>query len=75
MEGLVQRCVVVTKLCDILYTSLFPSVCYNIMRLLIVLGSSVYLFVLGCSVYVLFCVIIPAIDCSNISKSALSCQL
>ena len=66
MEALVQRCVVVTKLCDILY---------NIMRLLIVLGSSVYLFVLGCSVYVLVCVIIPAIDCSNISKSALSYQL
>ena len=66
MEGLVQRCVVVTKLCDILY---------NIMRLLVVISPSVYLFVLGCSVHVLFCVIIPAIDCSNISKSALSYQL
>ena len=66
MEGMVQRCVVVTQLCDILY---------NIMRLLIVLYSRVYLFVLGLSVYVLFCVIIPAVDCSNISKSALSYQL
>ena len=66
MEALVQRCVVVTKLCAILY---------KIMRLLIVLGSSVYLFVFGCSVYVLVCVITPAIDCSNISKSALSYQL
>ena len=28
-----------------------------------------------CSVYVLFCVIVPAIDCSNISKSVLSYQL
>ena len=46
MEGLVQRYVVVTKLCDILYI---------IMRRLIVLCSRVYLFVLGCSVYVLFC--------------------
>ena len=66
MEALVQRCVVVTKLCDILYNS---------MRLLIVFCSRVYLFVLGCSLYVLFCVIIPAIECSYISKSALSYQL
>ena len=66
MKGLVQRCVVVTKLCDILY---------NIMRLLIVVCSRLYLFVLGCSVCVLLCVIVPAIDCSNISKSALSYQL
>ena len=63
MEGFVQRCVVVTKLCDILY---------NIMRLLVVICSRIYLFVLGFSVYVLFCVIIPAIYCSNISKSVIS---